>query len=62
VLYVGKTRRRAVQHTLESLRQVGANLVGIVLNAVPTHKGSDYYYRYHEYYGDGNGRRRHRRR
>jgi len=62
VLYVGRTRRRAVQHTLQSLRQVGANLVGMVLNAVPTHKGSYYYYRYHEYYGDGNGRRRHRRR
>jgi capsular exopolysaccharide synthesis family protein len=61
VLHAGKTRRRAAQHALESLRQVGANLVGIVLNAVPAHRGSDYYYPYHKYYGDGNGRRRHRR-
>jgi capsular exopolysaccharide synthesis family protein len=62
VLHAGKTRRRAARHALESLRQVGANLVGIVLNAVPAHRGSDYYYQYHKYYGDGNGRRRHRRR
>jgi hypothetical protein len=39
-----------------------ANLVGVVLNAVPTHKGRYYYYSYHETYGDGRGRRKHRRR
>jgi Mrp family chromosome partitioning ATPase len=48
--------------TLDSLRQVGANPVGVVLNAVPTHKGSYYYYFYHETYGDGSGRRKRRRR
>jgi succinoglycan biosynthesis transport protein ExoP len=60
VLEAGKTRRQAARHAMESLRQVGANLVGVVLNAVPTHRGSYYYY--HETYGDGRGRRRHRRR
>jgi len=58
VLYAGKTRREAARHTVESLRQVGAHLVGVVLNAVPTRKGSYYYY--HEHDGDGSGRRKHR--
>jgi succinoglycan biosynthesis transport protein ExoP len=62
VLEAGKTRRQAARHAVESLHQVGANLVGVVLNAVPTHKGSYYYYYYHETYGDGRGRRKHRRR
>ena len=62
VLEAGHTRREAARHAVESLRQVGANLVGVVLNAVPTHKGSYYYYSYHETYGDGRERRKHRRR
>ena len=60
VLEAGKTRRQAARHAVESLHQVGASLVGVVLNAVPAHKGSYYYY--HETYGDGRGRRKHRRR
>ena len=31
-------------------------------NAVPTHKGSYYYYFYSETYGNGSGRPKHRRR
>ena len=60
VLDAGKTRRQVARHAVESLRQVGANLAGVVLNAVPTHKGSYYYYYHHEYYGGGSGRRKHR--
>jgi Mrp family chromosome partitioning ATPase len=60
VLEAGHTRREAAWHAVESLRQVGANLVGVVLNAVPPHKGG--YYSYHEAYGNGKGRRKHRRR
>jgi len=60
VLEAGKTRRQAARYAVESLHQVGASLVGVVLNAVPTHKGSYYYY--HETYGNGRGRRKHRRR
>ena len=60
VLEAGKTRRGAARQAVESLRQVGANLVGVVLNGVPTHKGSYYYYSDHETYGDGSGRREHR--
>lgn len=59
VLVAGKTRRQAARRTVESLRQVGANLVGVVLNAVPTHRGS-YYYSHYGYYGDRRGRRKHR--
>jgi capsular exopolysaccharide synthesis family protein len=59
VLEAGHTRREAARHAVESLRQVGATLVGVVLNAMPTHKGSYYYY--HETYGDRRGRRKHRR-
>lgn len=62
VLEAGKTRRQAARHAVESLRQVGANLVGVVLNAMPTHRGSDYYYSYHKYYGNGRGRRKRRQR
>jgi succinoglycan biosynthesis transport protein ExoP len=62
VLQAGKTRRQAARHAMESLRQVEANLIGVVLNAVPTHKGSPYYYYHHEYYGNGRGRGRRKRR
>jgi Mrp family chromosome partitioning ATPase len=47
VLEAGKTRRQAARNAVESLHQVGTNLVGVVLNAVPTHKGRYYYYSYH---------------
>ncbi len=61
VLEAGHTRRKAARQAVESLRQVGANLVGVVLNGVPTDRGS-YYYSYHETYGNGRGKRKHRRR
>jgi len=61
VLEAGQTRRKAARQAVGSLRQVGANLVGVVLNGVSTHKGY-YHYSYHETYGDGSGRRKRRRR
>ena len=61
VLEAGKTRRESARHVVESLRQVGANLVGVVLNAVPHPQGSYYYYSYDEYYEDGSGNRKPRR-
>ena len=36
-----------------------SDLVGVVLNGVPTHKGSYYYH--HETYGNSRERRMHRR-
>jgi len=58
VLEAGHTPREAAQHAVENIRQVGTNLVGVVLNAAPAHKGS--YYHYEEYYRDRDGRRKHR--
>jgi capsular exopolysaccharide synthesis family protein len=45
VVRVGKTTNRAIQETLKNLRQVQANVVGVVLNGVPPSKNY-YYYRY----------------
>jgi len=63
VVNTGHTRRAAVQRAAEGLRQVGANLLGGVLNMVDTGAGrSSYYYDsyyYSHYYADhsGEGRR-----
>jgi capsular exopolysaccharide synthesis family protein len=48
VVRPGKTRGRALRQTMEQLRQVGANIVGVVLNDVSTHR-SIYGYRYKYY-------------
>jgi capsular exopolysaccharide synthesis family protein len=56
VVNTGKTRRAAVQQAVDGLGQVGANLLGGVLNMVDMRGGrsSYYYYSYHysHYYGD----------
>lgn len=47
VLRAGQTRHRAAQQAVKSLRQSGAHLIGIVLNAVPHNMdGYNNYYRY----------------
>ena len=47
VLRAGQTRHRAAQQAVKSLRQAGAQLIGIVLNAVPHNTdGYNSYYRY----------------
>jgi tyrosine-protein kinase len=59
VLQAGVTRRAEAEHAVERLRQVNANVLGVVLNAVPMRKGGHYYYYYyHRYYDDGRERRR----
>ena len=54
VVKVGQTDKKAFEHTIQSLRNVGAPIGGVVLNAV-THKNSYgsyyYYYQYYHYYG-----------
>lgn len=72
VVDAGQTRRDAARQAVESLRQVGANLIGVVLNRVPSRRGGYYYYYpyyhyYSGYYGEGEKagerkRRKHRRR
>jgi capsular exopolysaccharide synthesis family protein len=57
VVYAGKTRHDAARHAVESLLQVGSNMIGVVLNAVPTHRGSYYHYGYYQ-----NGSERQKRR
>jgi non-specific protein-tyrosine kinase len=54
VVAARKTRQEAAQHALESLQRVGANVLGVVLNAVPARRGS-YYYQYGSH-GEGRGR------
>jgi succinoglycan biosynthesis transport protein ExoP len=56
VVNTGRTRRAAVQQAVDGLRQVGAQLLGCVLNMVSTRGGrsSHYYYSYYysHYYAD----------
>jgi polysaccharide biosynthesis transport protein len=58
----GRTRRGAARQTVENLRQVGANLMGVAMNRLsPRNLGRGYYYYYYYYYyedGDGKSRRR----
>ena len=59
VVDAGETKRETVQRAVESLRQVGAYLIGVVLNRVSTRR-SGYYYQ--EYYDDGHEKRKRRKR
>jgi succinoglycan biosynthesis transport protein ExoP len=53
VVQAGSTRRAAAQRAVEALRQTGANVIGVVINAVPQKFGGYYhYYYYHYYYHD----------
>jgi capsular exopolysaccharide synthesis family protein len=58
VIDARKTRQDAAQHAVQGLRQVGANVFGVVLNAVPVRRGSYYYsYIYHRSKGQKHLRR-----
>jgi capsular exopolysaccharide synthesis family protein len=58
VVKAGHTDKKAFQHTVSSLKRVGAPLGGVILNAV-TNKNSYgsyyYYYQYYHYYGSEKG-------
>lgn len=47
-----RSDRRAVARASESLHQVGANILGFVMNRMTKADGGDYYYYYDYYYGD----------
>ena len=49
VLRFGKTPRRAIQRALKLLDNAGAKMGGLVMNRMPSRRGSAYYY---YYYGD----------
>lgn len=64
VVRLGKTKRGEFLQAIEHLRQVNANLVGVVINGVsPRHARYHYYYRnyyyyqYNAYYGEGEKRK-----
>ena len=51
VAKIGKTKQAALLQAIEQLRQVNANIVGIVINDVDT-RSARYYYYYRNYYYD----------
>lgn len=56
---VGQTRRKLATQAVERFQQVGANLLGVVLNRLKPGRGGYYYYYYYYHAGNGkNGRRR----
>jgi capsular exopolysaccharide synthesis family protein len=58
VVDAGETAQEIAQQAAESLRQVGAHLIGVVLNRVSARR--DGYY-YHEYYDNGHEKKRRER-
>ena len=48
VVRANQTQGRAAVEAVENLRQVGAHLVGVVLNSVPRSKNDYHYYHYRE--------------
>jgi capsular exopolysaccharide synthesis family protein len=58
----GVTRREALRKAVESLHQVGAHLLGTVLNRVNIRSDGYYYYYYSHYYSDDGQKKRRRRR
>ncbi|MFH1067583.1 MAG: polysaccharide biosynthesis tyrosine autokinase [bacterium] len=52
VVRFGKTPRKAIQRALQSIKQAGAKIGGVVLNYLPARSGFGYYYYYssNDYY------------
>ena len=50
VLKTGETQMAAAKQTVEQLRRVGANILGVVLNEVDLHRSRYTYYYYRGYY------------
>jgi polysaccharide biosynthesis transport protein len=51
VCYTGKTTYDRLQRGLKSLREINANVLGLVLNAMDMKKSNYYsYYGYYQYY------------
>ncbi len=56
----GATPRELAKRALVNTRDVGANLIGVVLNNLDVRAGDDYYYRYYHYDYYGSEDRAHR--
>ena len=57
-----RTRRAMAQRAVERLRQVDANLLGVVLNRLPSRRGGYYYRQYYTSYQDSQRKKRRQRR
>jgi Mrp family chromosome partitioning ATPase len=57
VAWANRTRRDAAQESIKRLNNVGANILGGVLNSVPERKGRYGYYYSHSYNRLGSGKR-----
>lgn len=55
VLRVGHGDRKQAAYAVELLRNVKANLLGVVLNRLPINEGGYYKYKYYAYYGGAYG-------
>jgi len=51
---IGRTRRGFAKRAVEELNRVRANLLGVIVNRVSMHAGSEYYYHYYQSYTDRN--------
>jgi len=63
VVRAGETPRQIIQHALAQVRNVNANILGAILNAVSVGRDSYYYYQYYYYYygDDGDRKKKHQR-
>lgn len=57
----GQTRREQLAHAVDTLKDVGAPILGVVFNMIPMGRGSSYSYHYYAYYGEGGTHRSSRR-
>lgn len=53
VVQAGGTERAALQQAVKALEQVEANVIGVVINFIPTRRGGYYGYYYGYYYHEG---------
>ena len=58
VVDVGRTRFGAARQAQLILKQVGANVVGVVINRITARSAYGYYYHYYQYQYSGDGHRR----
>lgn len=58
VIHLGKTPREAALQARRRIDAVGARVLGLVVNGVPSDRRGSYYYSYERYYGDGPSDRR----
>jgi capsular exopolysaccharide synthesis family protein len=61
VVDAGETRREVARRAVGNLQRVGAHLIDVVLNRVPTRRGGDYYHYYQVYYEDEQKKRKRHR-